>query len=340
MLAATGPLRVLGLQVELLAGQTEANLARAEALIRANPGHRLYVLPELSSHGYCDEVLSQLDPARPERPAQDAESGSVTAFFCRLARDVDAHISYGFLRDAGAGRTCICQAVVDPRGQLVLAYDKMHLCDMGDCSEVAHGCSPGEGELGVFECDGVLVGVTICYDLRFPELYRALAWDAGCDLILHPAAFVRDATFPMYHQVGRRREEASVAGSTPLAALKASTFNQRLSQPTPSPSRPSSLLRLAPSRMASTCSLSATRASASARRSRARPGSATFLASPRRWRPRRSAPRRACSLWWSSLGTSRPCAALTPTGGTCTRDSGLLARPGGSTSTAREKSGR
>lgn len=269
LLAATGgPLRVLGLQVELLAGQTEANLARAEALIRANPGHRLYVLPELSSHGYCDEVLSQLDPTRPERPAQDAESGSVTAFFCRLARDVDAHISYGFLRDAGAGRTCICQAVVDPRGQLVLAYDKMHLCDMGDCSEIAHGCSPGEGELGVFECDGVRVGVTICYDLRFPELYRALAWDAGCDLILHPAAFVRDATFPMYHQVGRRREEASVAGSTPLAALKASTLNQRLSQPTPSPSRPSSLLRLAPSRMVSTCSLSATRASASARRSR------------------------------------------------------------------------
>ena len=151
-------------------------------------------------------------------------------------------------------------------GQLVLAYDKMHLCDMGDCSEIAHGCSPGEGELGVFECDGVRVGVTICYDLRFPELYRALAWDAGCDLILHPAALVRDATFPMYHQVGRRREEASVAGSTPLAALKASTLNQRLSQPTPSPSRPSSLLRLAPSRMVSTCSLSATRASASARR--------------------------------------------------------------------------
>ena len=64
LLAATGPLRVLGLQVELHAGQTEANLARAEALIRANPGHRLYVLPELSSHGYCDEVLSQLGVAK------------------------------------------------------------------------------------------------------------------------------------------------------------------------------------------------------------------------------------------------------------------------------------
>ena len=80
----------------------------------------------------------------------------------------------------------------------MLAYDKMHLCDMGDCSEVGYGCSPG-GEPGVFEVDGVRVGLTICYDIRFPELYRALAWDHECDLVLHPAAFIRDATFPVYH---------------------------------------------------------------------------------------------------------------------------------------------
>ena len=195
-LAAPVPLRVLGLQVELLAGLT-ANLARAEAMIRSHPGYRLYVLPELNCHGYSDAVLSQLDPTRPnQHPAQDAKTGSITAFFARLAREVDAHICYGFLRDAGGGRTCICQAVVDPRGELLVVYDKMHLCDMGDCSEVGYGCSPG-GELGIFDCDGVWVGLTICYDIRFPELYRALAWDAGCDLVLHPAAFIRDATFPM-----------------------------------------------------------------------------------------------------------------------------------------------
>ena len=53
---------------------------------------------------------------------------------------------------------------------------------------------------GVVEINGVKVGVTICYDIRFPELYRKLAWDADCDLILHPSAFIRDATFPCYHQ--------------------------------------------------------------------------------------------------------------------------------------------
>jgi predicted amidohydrolase len=81
----------------------------------------------------------------------------------------------------------------------VLAYDKMHLCDMGACSEVAYGIARGT-EPGVFDCRGYSVGLTICYDLRFPELHRHLSWDRDCDLILHPAAFVRDATFPCYHQ--------------------------------------------------------------------------------------------------------------------------------------------
>ena len=50
-----------------------------------------------------------------------------------------------------------------------------------------------------------------CYDLRFPELFRSYAWDRGCDLILHPSAFVRDATFPTYHAfVTTRAQENGV----------------------------------------------------------------------------------------------------------------------------------
>ena len=71
---------------------------------------------------------------------------------------------------------------------------------MGACSEVGYGCSRGDA-LGTFEGDGVRVGLSICYDIRFPELFRRLAWDEGCDLVLHPSAFIRDATFPCYHQM-------------------------------------------------------------------------------------------------------------------------------------------
>ena len=183
------PLRVLGVQIA-----PGANIQqRATQLIRENPGHELYVMPELSSHGYDDTVLSQLDSY-----AEKAD-GSIFQHFSNCARDVNAYICYGYLRRTECGGCTICQAVVDPSGELVLSYDKMHLCDMGACSEVGYGVQPGSTP-GVFEINGVKVGVTICYDIRFPELYRKLAWDADCDLILHPSAFIRDATFPCYHQ--------------------------------------------------------------------------------------------------------------------------------------------
>ena len=50
---------------------------------------------------------------------------------------------YGFLRRVGE-RTTICQAVAGPDGSQVLAYDKMHLCDMGACSEAALGVVRGD----------------------------------------------------------------------------------------------------------------------------------------------------------------------------------------------------
>lgn len=193
------PLRILGLQLDFKPGDTHANCRRAEALIKRHPGHRLYVLPELHCNGYCGTVLEAVAVQ-----AQHAETGTIATFFSRLAREVDAYICYGFLRrrhDSGAGGDpvyTICQAVVRPDGVLALVYDKMHLCDMGACSEVSYGCTRGT-QLGVFECDGVTVGVTVCYDIRFPELFRELAWGAGCDVILHPSAFVRDATFHCYH---------------------------------------------------------------------------------------------------------------------------------------------
>lgn len=205
---APKPLRVLGLQLQATSGQTQENLASAESLIRANPGYDLYVLPELSSHGYDDNVLEIA-----ATHAQDALDGEITTFFNRCAREVDAHICYGFLRRTANGPT-ICQAVSGPDGAVELLYDKMHLCNMGKCSEVGYGLQPGQA-VGTFECGGLRVGVTVCYDLRFCELYRTLAWDQGCDLILHPSAFVRDATFPCYHPFVTTRKPAPPRGSRP-----------------------------------------------------------------------------------------------------------------------------
>jgi len=242
-------LKVCAVQLRAAPRDVEGNLRRAAELIRANPGHHLYVLPELSSCGYGDDVLANC-AAFAETPTH----GSVFPFFESLAREIGAHICFGFLCrtlrplvaapavgsrvvsyrtpgvvirantvahvlgprvvidvrfDQGTERPCllaelrtpvftIAQAVVAPTGAVELVYDKMHLCDIGACSEVGYGLTRGERP-GVFTCRGWRVGVCICYDLRFPELWRHLAWEENCDLILHPSAFGRDATFPMYH---------------------------------------------------------------------------------------------------------------------------------------------
>jgi len=213
MLGAGVALRVLGLQLSATPAPVADNLRNAEALIRANPGWDLYVLPELSSCGYSDAVLARVDEV-----AEDAYDGVSCAFFGALAQELSVHIAYGFARRRSPtepayadGRFAISHAVMGPDGTLAIVYDKMHVCSMGLCSEAAYGFSSGD-RMGFFECEGndghpVRVGLSICYDLRFPELYRNLAWNHDCDIVLHPSAFIRDATFPTYHQFAITRAQ-------------------------------------------------------------------------------------------------------------------------------------
>ena len=190
-------LSICGVQLHCIPGDTPANLASAENLIRQNPGHHLYVLPELSSTGYSDHVFQHRASL-----AEDALTGPSHSFFAPLATELGCYIVYGILRRSPTNANIyISQVVLAPNQQQVttIYYDKMHLCDMGACSEVAHGVSRGDVLPCVFAVQGVRIGVCICYDLRFPELWRHMAWEQGADVILHPSAFVRDATFPSWH---------------------------------------------------------------------------------------------------------------------------------------------
>ena len=115
--------------------------------------------------------------------------GSIFQHFANCARDVNAYICYGYLRRTECGGCTICQAVVAREsGELVLSYDKMHLCDMGACSEVGYGVQPGSTP-GVFEINGVKVGVTICYDIRLPGAVQEAR--VGCRLRPDTGTFPR-----------------------------------------------------------------------------------------------------------------------------------------------------
>ena len=172
----------------------DANLARARALLEqaAQQGAELAVLPEY----FC--FMGQGDEAKlriREQPGQ----GPIQDFLADTARELGLWIVGGTLpMEASAGddpRACNSTCVYSPQGTCEARYDKIHLFryDNGrESYDEARTLQPGQTPVN-FDLpsrDGQTwrVGLSICYDLRFPELYRAHA-QAGAQLLLVPSAF-------------------------------------------------------------------------------------------------------------------------------------------------------
>jgi predicted amidohydrolase len=166
-----------------------ANLARASALVReaAARGATLVALPE---------VFLWRGPRDEEATAAEQVPGALTATLGALARELGIHLVAGSVLEAssGAARAYNTSCVFGPTGDLLARYRKLHLFDVDLPGRVAVQESatraPGDAVVTVPTPLGSL-GLSICYDLRFPELYRALV-RAGADVLLVPSAF----TFP------------------------------------------------------------------------------------------------------------------------------------------------
>jgi len=164
----------------------DANLATARALLEqaAAQGSDLAVLPE-----YVD----YLGPAK-KMPEPEPVDGEFGRFFAAAARDLGMWVLAGSFHEAGPadGRTYNTSLLFDREGQLVTSYRKIHLYDVeipGRVSyhESAH-VAAGDRSV-VVDIGGIGIGLSICYDLRFPELYRSLAI-GGARVLLVPAAFM------------------------------------------------------------------------------------------------------------------------------------------------------
>jgi deaminated glutathione amidase len=98
--------------------------------------------------------------------------------------------------------------VVDPRGAIVARYRKIHLFDVdipgGAVLRESDSTAPGR-ELVVVDIAGAPVGLSICYDVRFPELYRRLVVDHGAEVLLVPAAFTAHTGAAHWHLLLRAR---------------------------------------------------------------------------------------------------------------------------------------
>lgn len=174
--------------IQMNAGQDKAaNLAKAQRMIEqacAEEMPDLVVLPECFTL-YGGDAQAQRDAA------ERCPGGETYAMLQMLAARHKVYIHGGSLNEQDCETIFNTSLVFNRTGQEVARYRKIHLFAITapDGTVYDEGKIYGAGnEIVSFDLDGVRVGCTICYDLRFPELFRALA-DAGCQVIAVPAAF-------------------------------------------------------------------------------------------------------------------------------------------------------
>ncbi|WP_413788560.1 carbon-nitrogen hydrolase family protein [Paludibacillus litoralis] len=168
-----------------------ANLARAEALIRqaAAAGAALIATPEVTN-------IVSLSRAR-QQAALCSEAEDPTLARLRIvAAELGVRLLIGSLALSGEspdGRFVNRSFLIGPAGEIRARYDKIHMFDAAPTAKEAYresaGYRPGEAAV-MAETPWGPLGLTICYDMRFPELYLRLA-RAGARLIAVPSAFTR-----------------------------------------------------------------------------------------------------------------------------------------------------
>lgn len=176
-------MRVAG--VQLTSGtDVAANLRATEALIAqaVGQGAEFVLLPESSDY-YGRRDLENY---------AEGDGGPAQRFYRQVARQHEIWLHVGSIHVRGPGGEIHNTSLVyDPEGTCQARYRKVHLFDValpdGLVRRESDLVSAGD-ELVTVDLGRYRVGLSVCYDLRFPELYRALAL-AGADLLVVPAAF-------------------------------------------------------------------------------------------------------------------------------------------------------
>jgi deaminated glutathione amidase len=203
--------------VQLRSGRSvEANMAMAEALIRraASAGAVYVQTPENTS-------VMELDAERLLAGIDSEERCAALARLQSLAGELGIWLHVGSLPiKLDAGRAANRSFLMAPSGEIAARYDKLHMFDVdlagGESYRESRTFQPGATAV-LADLPFGRLGMTICYDLRFPSLYLALA-TAGANLIAVPAAFTRQTGEPHWRVLLRAR--AIETGAFILAAAQ------------------------------------------------------------------------------------------------------------------------
>jgi deaminated glutathione amidase len=193
--------KVAAVQLNSSADQV-ANMAHADRLTRAAAadGAKLIVLPEKWTAMGSEQDL---------RDGAETLDGAAIGWARAIARELGIDLVAGSILERVAGQSKLANTSVHigPRGELMASYRKIHMFDVEVdgrtyCESALE--EPGEEIVLSHTADGVEFGLSICYDLRFPELYRILAV-RGARILTLPAAFTLATTRDHWETLVRAR---------------------------------------------------------------------------------------------------------------------------------------
>lgn len=203
--------------VQMRAGRApHTNLDEAAKLIgqAKNNGADYVLTPEMTN-------IMELSRDKLFAAIAEEENDICLAAFRDLARKLSLHLHIGSLAikvspDKAANRSFL----IDPKGDIIARYDKIHMfdVDLGNGESYRESRNFRAGDLAVLvDLPWGRFGLSVCYDLRFPALYRALA-EAGATILTIPSAFTRVTGEAHWHTLIRAR--AIENGSFVLAAAQ------------------------------------------------------------------------------------------------------------------------
>ena len=184
-----GKVRVLAVQMESAIGGIKLNIDTVKNLLIANLEKYAEVdfvfLPEVWTVGWEPSVFSDT--------AQKIDDSDAVGMLKEIAKKYNTNIIGGsFIREENKKLYNSCP-VINRQGELLAVYDKNHLYSYYGCDEgkyITCGSNPV-----MVNIEGVKIGLTICYDIRFPEIYRVYR-KAGADILVNMAAWGKSKKIP------------------------------------------------------------------------------------------------------------------------------------------------
>ncbi len=174
-------IKVSALQMCSKIGDKTANFNKVESIVAQELERDVdfLVLPEVWTVGWsCEDFI---------KSAEVIQGSDTIKLLSSIAKDYNVNILGGSFIEKGIdGKYYNTCPVINRRGELVTTYSKMHLYSYCGCTEGTY-ITVGQSPVMV-KLDGVNIGLTICYDIRFPEIYRAYR-SAGADLLVNMAAW-------------------------------------------------------------------------------------------------------------------------------------------------------